>query len=286
LQLGYNKAQGAFMFTASGNISVVRNEVLSLGTEGTAVAAGDWYGDNLTNTKVGEPIGYFNGYVVDGIFQEGESSPLQPDAEPGDIRFKDINGDGVLNPDDKQMLGHFLPDFSYGVNFTANWGAFDASLFMQGMSGNEIYSVVKYDLEGMTRLFNSGTAVLDRWTPENTNTNVPRAVSGDPNGNARASSRFVEDGSYFRIKNLTLGFSLPYTTLASLTNNAVSRVRIYVTTQNLLTLTKYKSGYDPEIGNRNNENTTAPLGESLVQGIDYGQYPQARSVMVGLQVGF
>src|SRR5690606_16265722 len=154
------------------------------------------------------------------------------------------------------------------------------------MSGNEIYSVVKYDLEGMTRLFNSGTAVLDRWTPENTNTNVPRAVSGDPNGNARASSRFVEDGSYFRIKNLTLGFSLPYTNLASLTNNAVSRVRIYVTTQNLLTLTKYKSGYDPEIGNRNNENTTAPLGESLVQGIDYGQYPQARSVMVGLQVGF
>lgn len=286
LQLGYNKSQGDLMFTASGNISVVRNEVLDLGDEGTTISSGDWYGDNLTNTKVGEPIGYFNGYVTDGIFQQGESSPLQPDALPGDIRFKDTNGDGALNADDKRNLGHFLPDFSYGINLTADWKGFDASLFMQGVSGNEIYTIVKYELEGMTRLFNSGTAVLNRWTPENTVTNVPRAVSGDPSGNARASSRFVEDGSYFRIKNLTLGYNFPSNALASLTNNSLTRLRIYVTTQNLLTLTKYKSGYDPEIGNRNNENMTAPLTQSLVQGIDYGQYPQARSVVVGLQLGF
>jgi TonB-dependent starch-binding outer membrane protein SusC len=249
-----------------------------LGDEGTTIAAGDWYGDNLTLTEVGQPIGYFNGYVMDGIFQVGETSTLQPNAKPGDVRFRDVNGDGVLNASDKQNIGHFLPDFSYGVNFSANWKGFDATLFLQGVSGNQIYSVVKYELEGMTRLFNSGVAVLDRWTPENPNTNVPRAVSGDPSGNARASSRFVEDGSYFRIKNFTLGYNVPVSSLSSLTNNSLTRLRIYLTTQNLLTLTKYKSGYDPEIGNRDVAN--------LTQGIDYGQFPQARSVVVGVQVGF
>jgi TonB-dependent starch-binding outer membrane protein SusC len=278
LELGYEKSQGDFTFNASGNISVVRNKVLSLGDEGTTIAKADWYGDNLTLTKVGEPIGYFNGYVVDGLFQEGESTAMQPNARPGDIRFRDVNSDGQLNSDDKVNIGHFLPDFSYGVNFSANWKDFDASLFLQGVSGNQIYSIVKYDLEGMSRLFNSGTAVLDRWTPENTDTNVPRAISGDPNQNARASDRFVENGSYFRVKNLTLGYN--FSSVSALTKNSVTRLRIYTTMQNLLTTTKYKSGYDPEIGNRN-----ASTNE-LTQGIDYGQFPQARSITVGLQVGF
>jgi TonB-linked SusC/RagA family outer membrane protein len=277
-QLGYEKSEGTLTFNASGNVSIVTNKVLDLGAEGTTISQGDWYGDNLTNTKVGEPIGYFNGYVTDGIFQVGESSPMQPNARPGDIRFKDTNGDGALNAADKQNIGHFLPDFSYGVNFTANWKGFDAMLFLQGVQGNQIYSVVKYDLEGMSRLFNSSTAVLDRWTPENTNTVVPRAISGDPNGNARASNRFVEDGSYFRIKNLTIGYNFPVSSLASLTNSSLSRLRMYATLQNLLTITKYESGYDPEIGNRN--------VNSLTQGIDYGQFPQARSLIVGVQVGF
>ena len=203
---------------------------------------------------------------------------MQPNARPGDIRFKDVTGDGVLSSADKVNIGHFLPDFSYGVNFSANWKGFDASLFLQGVSGNQIYSIVKYDLEGMTRLFNSGTAVLNRWTPENTNTSVPRAVSGDPNQNARASDRFVEDGSYFRVKNLTLGYN--FSSISSMTNSALTRLRIYTTMQNLLTVTNYESGFDPEIGNRN-----AGMN-GLTQGIDYGQFPQARSFTVGLQVGF
>jgi TonB-linked SusC/RagA family outer membrane protein len=286
LQLGYNKSEGDLTFTASGNLSVVRNEVLNLGGEGTTIPAGDWYGDFLTQTKVGEPIGYFNGYRVDRIMQQGETSALQPKARPGDILFVDVNGDGALNSSDKQNIGHFLPDFSYGINFSANYKNFDANLFLQGVSGNEIYSVVKYELEGMTRLFNSGTAVLNRWTPENTNTEVPRAISGDPNQNARASDRFIEDGSYFRIKNLTIGYSIPSEVFSAMTNNTLTRLRIYFTSQNLLTLTKYDSGYDPEIGNRNQENTTAPLSQSLQAGIDYGQFPQARSFVVGLQIGF
>jgi TonB-linked SusC/RagA family outer membrane protein len=278
IELGYTKSQGELTFNVSGNISFIRNEVLSLGDKGTTIAQASWYGDDLTLTKVGEPIGYFNGYVVDGLFQEGEAHPMQPNARAGDIRFKDINDDGVLNASDKKNIGHFLPDFSYGVNFSANWKGFDASLFLQGVSGNEIYSIVKYDLEGMSRLFNAGTAVLDRWTPENTNTRVPRAVSGDPNQNSRASDRFVENGSYFRVKNLTLGYNLA--SVASLTNNSISKLRFYVTMQNLLTVTKYKSGYDPEIGNRNASTN------GLTQGIDYGQFPQARSMSVGVQVGF
>ena len=278
LELGYEKAQGDFTFSASGNISVVRNEVISLGDEGTTIAQADWYGDNLTLTKVGEPIGFFNGYVMDGLFQEGEPTTMQANARPGDIRYKDITGDGVLNSEDKVNIGHFLPDFAYGVNFSANWKGFDASLFLQGVSGNQIYSIVKYDLEGMSRLFNSGAAVLDRWTPENTNTNVPRAVSGDPNQNSRASDRFVEDGSYFRVKNLTLGYN--FSSVGSFTKNALTRLRVYTTMQNLLTVTNYESGYDPEIGNRNAGTN------GLTQGIDYGQFPQARSIIVGLQVGF
>lgn len=278
IELGYDKADGNFTYNISGNIAFIRNEVLSLGDEGTTIAQGDWYGDNLTLTKVGEPIGFFNGYVVDGLFQQGESTALQPNARPGDIRFRDVNGDGALTPDDKVNVGHFLPDFSYGVNFSANWKGFDASLFLQGVSGNDIYSIVRYDLEGMTRLFNAGSAVLNRWTPENTNTNVPRAVSGDPNQNARASDRFVEDGSYFRVKNLTIGYNIA--SPGSFTRNTVNRLRIYTTMQNLLTITKYEGGFDPEIGNRNAGTN------GLTSGIDYGQFPQARSIVVGLQVGF
>lgn len=278
LELGYAKSQGDFKYNVAGNISFVRNEVTSLGDKGTEIAQADWYGDNLTLTKVGEPIGYFNGYVVDGLFQAGEPTTMQPNARPGDVRFKDVTGDGVLNSADKVNIGHFLPDFSYGVNFSANYKGFDASLFLQGVSGNQIYSIVKYDLEGMTRLFNSGTAVSDRWTPTNTNTNVPRAVSGDPNQNARASDRFVENGSYFRVKNLTLGYN--FSTVGSFTKNALTKLRVYATMQNLLTITKYESGYDPEIGNRNS------MTNGLTQGIDYGQFPQARSFVIGLQVGF
>jgi TonB-linked SusC/RagA family outer membrane protein len=280
LELGYEKAEGALTFNASANMSVIRNKVLNLGTEGNSLVGGNWYGDDITNTKVGEPIAYFNGYVTDGLFQAGDDFSMQPEARPGDIRFRDLTGDGAITAADKQKVGHFLPDFSYGVNFSANWKGFDAQLFLQGVQGNDVWSIVQYDLEGMSRLFNGGADLLNRWTPENTNTDIPRAVSGDPNRNSRASDRFVSDGSYMRIKNLTIGYNVPVSGLASILNNSVSKLRIYVTSQNLLTLTKYDEGYDPEIGNRNAGNN------GLTQGIDFGQYPSARSVVVGVQVGF
>jgi hypothetical protein len=128
----------------------------------------------------------------------------------------------------------------------------------------------------MIRLFNSGTQVLDAWTPSHMNTSIPRAVGGDPNGNARVSTRWIEDGSYLRFKNVIIGYTFPGTKLQSWTKGAVQRFRIYVSSQNLLTLTKYK-GWDPEVGSRRT---------TLTNGIDYGQYPSARSFQAGIQVGF
>ena len=131
----------------------------------------------------------------------------------------------------------------------------------------------------MTRLFGASTVVLDRWTPTNTDTNVPRAISGDPNRNARASSRFIEDGSYLRLKNISVGYTIPTSALDSWSKGTVSKVRIYFSAQNLLTITDY-SGYDPEIGARTGVNA------SLGTGIDYGQFPAARTFLGGIQVSF
>ncbi|MBC3788470.1 SusC/RagA family TonB-linked outer membrane protein [Spirosoma utsteinense] len=289
LQAGYQSNKGALTWQLNGNISAVRNKVISLGDVGNTIFGGDWYGDNITKTEVGQPIGYFYGYKTNGIFQnQGEvdswkaqytdvvadkNSPL-----PGDIRYTDVNGDGKVDPSDKVKIGQFLPKFTYGTNFTAKWKGVDLTLFIQGVQGNQIYSTVKYNLEGMTRLFNAGTAVLDRWVREGQVTDVPRAVAGDPNHNARASNRFVESGSYIRMKNLTVGYALPANWLAPLGTSFITRARVYVSTTNLLTITGYKSGYDPEIGSFG--------GSSLTNGIDYGQFPQARTIMAGLQIGF
>ena len=129
----------------------------------------------------------------------------------------------------------------------------------------------------MIRLFNSGTQVLDAWTPTHTNTNTPRAVSGDPNGNSRVSTRWIEDGSYLRVKNLMIGYNFPVSgILQSLTKGTVKHLRVYISSQNLATFTKYK-GWDPEVGTRRT---------TLTNGIDYGQYPSARSFQFGIQAGF
>lgn len=295
LTAGYYSYEGEFQWSLNGNFSVIRNELTDLGI-GTSVTGSQFEGDLTTYTTEGEPIAYFYGWVVDGIFQSDDevaeadaldgnpSSPYQTaSTAAGDIRFKDLNDDGVITDADRTNLGHYLPDFSYGVNATANYKNFDLSLFIQGVSGNEILNTNLYDLEGMPRLFNSGTAVLDAWTPENRDTNVPRAVNGDPNRNGRISSRYIEDGSYFRLKNLSIGYSLPETILSGFGNGFIRNLRIYVSGQNLLTLTDY-SGYDPEIGARpdlaNNNNAT------LNAGVDWGQYPQARTFIGGIQIGF
>jgi TonB-linked SusC/RagA family outer membrane protein len=281
--LGYNNKFGDLNFNASGNISFINNKVLNLATENSSLFAGangDFGSIDITRTVAGEPIQHFYGWKVAGIFQtqaEIDAAPRQSNAKPGDIRFVDSNGDGNINADDRVKLGSFLPKFTYGANFSLNYKGFDLTLFLQGVSGNQIYNGTKVIGQGMLRLFNSQTDVLNAWTPSNTNTNVPRAVNGDPNQNSRTSDRFLENGSYLRIKNFVLGYSVPSSALSSFTKSTLQSARVYFSAQNLLTITKY-SGYDPEVGSRFNS--------TLTNGIDYGQFPQARTIMIGVQLGF
>lgn len=291
LQVSYNHAGGDFKWKIGGNLGIVRNKVTSL--EAPIFAGGHAEtGAIVTKTEVGMPVQYLYGYVVDRIYQnQGEIDEDQALAKskswdsyqggasaPGDIRFKDLNGDGKIDDSDRTMIGNTLPDFTYGVNFDFNYKNFDFTLFLQGVHGNDIYNNLKTQTQGMVRLFGATTDVLNAWTPQNTNTNIPRAVSGDPNLNTtRPSNRWVEKGSFMRVKNISLGYTIPSSILKSFAGGSLSRVRVYVSAQNLLTFTKY-SGYDPEIGSRDNA--------QLVYGIDNGQYPQARTLMAGLQLGF
>jgi len=289
LQVNYAKRSGAFKWELSGNISTISNKVVSFGENIKspifAGANGDFGGFDITRTNVGDPVQAFYGYKVASIFQsQAEIDALtknnikyQDNAKPGDIKFQDLDGNGVINSNDRTILGNFLPNISYGLNYSANYKDFDATVFFQGVQGNSIYNGTKVLTQGMLRLFGAGKEVLNAWTPTNTNTDIPRAVSGDPNNNSRTSDRFIEDGSYLRLKVLSVGYTFAPKTLNGFAKGALSKVRVYVSAQNLITLTKY-TGYDPEIGSRFNG--------ALSAGIDYGQFPQARTFLFGLQVGF
>ncbi len=311
IQLGYRESAKELKWSVNGNIGFVSNQVTALETPKASYEAGsnaDYGGFNITNTQVGHPVQSFFGWKTNGIFQNTseiigsdnkpvggvQNLPLNPDGtvnmglyndptkigqytRPGDIRFADTNKDGTIDANDRVYLGNVLPNFSYGLNLTANYKGWDFSAFLQGVQGNKIYNGTKVIEQGMLRLFNASTDVLRAWTPANTNTDVPRAVNGDPNNNSRTSDRFIEDGSYLRMKNFTIGYSLSDAILKSIANNSLTKLRVYFSAQNLFTITKY-TGYDPEVGFRNSTQLTA--------GIDYGQFPQARTFMFGVQIGF
>ena len=286
MQLGYNDRDGEFKWNASANISFVTNKVTRLAAGVTNIEAGsdaDYGGYGITNTAVGHPIQSFYGWQTEGIFQSaaevtGHATQVAATA-PGDIKFRDQNKDGKIDDaNDRVFLGSFIPKYTYAFNLGANYKNFDLSLFFQGVQGNKIYNATRVITEGMIRFFNAGTQVLNAWTPTNTNTNIPRAISSDPNQNARTSDRFLEDGSYLRLKNIMLGYNLPEKSLQSLTKGVVKNFRIYVSAQNILTFTKY-TGYDPEVGNRT-------PSSSLTNGIDFAVYPQPKGLQVGLSAGF
>ena len=287
LQLGYNDRQGDFRWNALGNLSIIRNNVISLAEGVPNIEAGSdvdlTEGYNVTNSAPGHPIQSYYGWVVEGIFQD--SADVKKHATqtggtgPGDLEFKDLNGDGKIDNADRTFLGSFIPKFTYSLNLGANYKNFGLSVFFQGVQGNKIYNALRATTEGMVRFFNAGTRVLDAWTPTNTKTDVPRAISSDPNQNARPSTRFLEDGSYLRLKNIMLSYNIPDKSLQSLTKGVVKTFRIYVSAQNILTFTKY-TGYDPEVGNR------APGSSSLTNGIDYAVYPQPKAYQIGINANF
>lgn len=284
-QLGYTERQHEFKWNASVNMSFVTNQVTRLAEGVTNIEAGgdaDFGSYNITNTAVGQSIQSFYGWEVEGIFQSNDEvtkhATQTAGTAAGDLKFKDQNGDGVIDINDRKFLGSFIPKVTYAVNLGANYKNFDLSMFFQGVQGNKVFNATRVITEGMVRFFNAGTQVLNAWTPTNTNTDIPRAISSDPNQNARPSTRFLEDGSFLRLKNIMLGYNLPANSIKSATRGTVKSLRFYVSAQNILTFTKY-SGYDPEVGNRT-------PNSSLTSGIDFAVYPQPKSFQVGLQASF
>jgi len=265
-----------FKYNIGINFSILNNEVLDLGDSAEPIFAGRVQSANasVSRTDVGHPIASFYGYVTDGVFQtveEVQNHAFQTEGTaPGDIRFKDLNGDGVVDEEDQTYIGNPTPNLVYGANLGFNWKGLDFSLFLQGTQGNDIYNAtVRYDFPKGNR----PNYALNRWTGEGTSNDEPRLHYNDPNNNARVSDRFVEDGSYMRVKNVQLGYSLPKKWIRYA---KIDKFRVYVSAQNLFTFTKYR-GMEPEIG---------ITGSSLEIGIDRGFYPQARTFLAGLNVTF
>lgn len=275
LAINHRKTLGDIKYAVGGNIAFVNTEVVYLGEGGEPISTGrvQSANANVSRTEVGQPIAGFYGYVTDGIFQNTEEVAAHAfqseQTQPGDIRFKDLDGDGIINENDQTYIGNPTPDFTYGANLSVDYKNFDFSLFLLGAYGNDIYNAtVRYDFTYVNR----PVSELNRWTGEGSTNENPRVSLTDPNQNARVSDRFVEDGSFMRIKNVQLGYTLPKAVSNRL---KIDKFRVYVSAQNLLTFTQY-SGLDPEIGALN----------ALEIGIDRGFYPQARTFLGGVQLAF
>ncbi len=283
LELTYGKNFGGLGFDFSGNISYVKNKILDLGDDKTFLPGNQRFGPQgieLTRTIEGYAYESFFGYRTNGLFQNqsdvaaytnGDGQLLQPNAQPGDIRFVDVNGDGILNEDDRTIIGDPTPNWTYGLNLSLKYKGFDVLFFGQGVFGNDVYNATRrFDLPKA----NFTSDALGRWTGEGTSTYFPRLTlnDGDPstsNQNLTRSSDFwIQNGAFFRIKTLQLGYNLP---TAAANKIGMKRARIYVSANNLWTLTDYK-GFDPEVG--------------AGGGVDKGIYPQPRFYLMGVNVTF
>ena len=269
-----------FVWKSDFNIAFNQNKITKLAADVLPFGAGfaSWI-------QEGQPIGAFRGFKVDRIFQaQDEINTLNAGSptgvyqasltRPGDIKFQDLNGDGVINSLDQDILGSAQPTFIGGFTNTFNYKGFDLSIFAQFVSGNKIYNNTRAFSEGMNGIFGQSATVLNRWTPTNTNTNMPRAVLGDPNNNRRTSDRWLEDGSFLRIKSVVLGYSLPASVLKRI---KIERMRVYASAQNLFTFTNY-SGLDPEVNTFSGSNTAL--------GTDFLTFPQPRTITFGVNLNF
>ena len=279
LSVNWRNKVGDFDYSLGLNGSYNQNEVTRIGNNEKVINGASWaLAGVVTRAEEGLPIAYFWGYETDGLFQNQsdifshiniDGEPLQPNAVPGDVRFVDTNGDGVINENDRTIIGNPTPDFTFGFNASCNYKNFDFSMFMQGVYGNEIFNgTQRQDL----RFTNRTDAILDRWTGEGTSNSVPRYTWVDINGNYRVSDLYIEDGSFLRLKNIQLGYTLPANTLGKYTP---AQWRFYISAENLFTLTSY-TGADPEIGAQS----------SFDIGVDRAVYPQARTIRIGTNLKF
>ncbi|WP_223170120.1 TonB-dependent receptor [Maribacter aquimaris] len=276
-----------FNYNVGVNFSVIDNKLLSLG-EGIdfietdpGVLHSTNFDQSTSRTGIGQPIASFYGHVVEGIFQTDTeaTSSFQPTAVAGDYKFKDLNEDGVINDADRTYIGSPHADFTYGVNFSAAYKAFDFTMFFQGSQGNDIYDLSRYysDFFNLAN-YNKSGRILNAWTPENTNTDLARVSLNDPNNNIRPSSFYVQDGSYLRLKTLQVGFTFPESIAQKI---KASQVRVYLEAYNLLTITGY-DGLDPEIGLQNYDSD----GRNLDIGVDRGIYPTSQTFTFGVNLNF
>lgn len=262
LEIGLNtiNLKGNFGWTTGFNISFLKNEVLSMGKYASIQYGGY---QQVIRVEAGQPIGNFYGYVVDRV------NPAN-----GILEYKDLNNDGRITTADRTIIGNAMPDYTFGLTNTFTFKGFTLDVLMTGVQGNDIFNASRIDLEGMIDNKNQSTAVLDRWTTPGQITDVPVAGPSNYQGVAATanSTRWIEDGSYIRLKSATLGYNFKklYFGLKSL--------KLYVTGQNLVTWTKY-SGFDPEVSAYSGNTNLAP-------GIDYGTYPQVRTLIFGLKAGF
>ena len=269
--------KGQFKWDTDINFSLNRNEVKELNDTIPMTVGSVGFNQDLGRLATGHPMNVFYGYVTDGIFQnqtEVDNHAVQvPGNDPynrtsaGDIRFKDLNSDGIINADDRTYIGNPNPDFIFSMNNRFEYKGFDLNIFLQGIYGNDIYNANRIWNEGMAVAYDQSTSTLDRWTGEGTSNSVPRAVFNDPNQNSRPSDRYIEDGSYLRIKNVTLGYNLPKNWYERF---HISSARLYVSGTNLYTFSNYE-GFDPEVGG---------------DGIDNSVYPVTRTISVGANISF
>ena len=286
VQLDFKNNDHKLKYDVGLNFSTIANKVLSL-SNGQPIAGGridDNY--NATLTTVGHPIGSFYLLQQDGIFQNAAdifaSAYQGKNIQPGDVKFKDQNGDGVIDEKDRTFLGSAIPKYTFGATANLEYKNFDLSAFFQGQYGNKIYSQVNMDIEGFYRAFNVTQRVYDeRWHGEGTSNTMPRVSFSAASNNKYPSSRFLEDGSYVRLKNLQLGYTIPEKIINKL---HAKSLRIYVTGQNLWTLTKF-TGLDPEMTISDNVKRDT-YGGDVGAGIDWGTYPSARSYIIGLNLNF
>ena len=272
-ELGYKWNISDAHFAVKANASYLKNELKNLGNETGFLNFGiSQFSDGGTRAENGQPFPFFYGYKTDGIFQNiaevqaytnKDGGLIMPDAKPGDFRFVDTNGDGRITSDDRTNIGNGVPDWTFGFNFEAEWKGFDLSVFFQGVKGADVFDATyRQDIASG----NYPTWILQRWTGEGTSNTVP--ALGDSK-NWVCSDMYIQDGSYLRLKNITLGYTLP----RRLTNLVrISRLRLFARVENLVTWTKYW-GFDPEIGS----------GATSL-GVDYGVYPQARTYTLGFNI--
>jgi TonB-linked SusC/RagA family outer membrane protein len=286
LAISYNNSIGKLRYNVGGNITTIHNEVLELGSIPQIISGVG--GAQTHRTVVGSPIGSFYGFKTDGIFQnQAEIDAAVPDnisgsRAPGDIRFVDVNKDGVVDAGDRTDLGSPIPKFYYGFDGGASFKNFDISFLLQGVAGQKVYNQSRASLEDLRGAQNFLTSTLGAWTAEGTSSSMPRLTPDDDNQNNRYSDRWIENASFMRIRNLQIGYAIPAATLNELTKGLLTKFRIYVAAQNLYTFTKYK-GFDPEV----TRGQSFQKGETpLSNGQDGGSSPQPRIIQFGWQITF